>query len=542
MKTKKHIILFICFLIVSNLFSQNLNLIWKKQIGNISFDGFGEDFFQIDSSNNIIITGFLTNTQIDTFQINGPFVAKYSPIGDLLWLSLPDTSFNFYPKFLKIASDNSIFILSYPMVSNMYSSKIKLVKLNNQSGHIEWEKEFVIALPDLGTDPAQFKAFEIDKNNNLHFAVNLYSYIVLPNNDSIVQDSFNKKYYIFKFDSNGTFINFFRSFETTTIYDLKIDDNENNYHFTAAPLPFNRRIIKYNKDYNQMLHVKDFNLYYNRFHLCNNKNIYTSIIGNDTLFDTNQTENITNNNLFFNKYDSYFELEWIKKLKGFNECPNPNIPSLFMCNTEFSCVKTKTFENDVYVYGLFKYKFSINNEFYYTNDSSKYSYFITKFEKNGNYYWTEVFQSLENIPSDCVFSMMDLQILENGELLCGLMFKTKVLVGDSLYTSHGNDDILLMRLQETGAGLKPLQENKFFSFEVNPNPASGFTNISVDSDNDIDFLLQLYDISGRCVISETHSNSKKNISLNISHLRSGLYFIKLQTDKSVAVRKLIIKY
>jgi len=277
------------------------------------------------------------------------------------------------------------------------------------------------------------------------------------------------------------------------------------------------------------------------FNLSNDKNIYTTKIGNDALFDTTQTDSITNNNLFLAKIDNALEIEWINKFKGYRECPLPNNPNIFKCITHFYCVKTITYNDYVYIYGTFKHKFKIENNIYFTTDSSKYSYFITKLDKNGNYVWTEIFESLETTAvADCPFSIMDLKILENGNLICGLMFKTQIKIGDSLYISAGDNDIILMNLQETGVGLKPLQQNKAFSFELYPNPANARITIIPSPAFNKSFSVQIFDITGRCLINENYINAEQTINLDISKLKQGMYLVKFQSDNQSGVKKLMV--
>jgi len=241
--------------------AQHLEAVWVKQIGDVGYDGFGENFIQFNN-NNIVIAGLLTNTQIDSLLINGPFVANYSPAGNLVWLSLPDTSYNFYPKFFRINQNNEVYILSYS--TGGFQLKNTLVKLNS-FGEKLWSKVFSSAAQDWGTGGTQYLDFNIF-DDSLYLAMNLYNHIVLPNNDTIKQESgFNRKYYVFKFDGDCNLKSYFRSFETTILLSFDIDNNRDTYHYTNAPNPNKTRLIKYDKNYNQMLNVKDFSLEFDNF-------------------------------------------------------------------------------------------------------------------------------------------------------------------------------------------------------------------------------------------------------------------------------------
>ncbi len=138
------------------------------------------------------------------------------------------------------------------------------------------------------------------------------------------------------------------------------------------------------------------------------------------------------------------------------------------------------------------------------------------------------------------FNTIEVKVLPDGSLVCGLMYKSEVQVEDSLYTSQGGGGILLMRLQETGTGLKPVQQNKSFSFEVYPNPAHNSVQVNINLENNNELLLQIFDITGRCVLNVNHKNSKQTIILDISKLKAGLYFIKVSAVNQLGVKKLVV--
>jgi len=540
---KKIIILLnICIFNLTCINAQHLLPVWVHHFGDTSYNLFGENFIQIDNNNDIVITGFLTDSQIDTFNINGLFIAKYNENGNLLWLSLPDTASNFTPNFLKISPDNSIYVLTFPKGIGSGRIEKSLIKLNNQTGNTEWHKKFILAYPFWATDRVQFRAFEIDKNNHLHFAVNLYHSIVLPNNDTIFHpDIFNKKYFVLTFNDTLDLLNTFLSFENTKIYDLKIDNDENMYHLSFLYYNNLRRLLKYDKNYNHLLNVRDFPYEFYSFHLSANDHIYTSFIGNDTLFPFNQTDSITNNNLFFTKIKTPFEIEWTKKFKGFNECTHPFNPGLFVCNTAFSCIKSITHNNHIYVYGLFKHKFGIENDTFITTDSSKYSFFISKFDESGNYYWTEIFQSKEVGDPDCYFNLIDLKVLYDGTLLFGIMFQTEVQIGDSLYQSRGSLDILLMRLEETGVGIAPVAANDDWGFRVYPNPAQNEITLQFNSGFQTqELFIEIFDITGRQVLNRHYQNPSQTMGMDISMLGKGMYFIRAHTGTNSKVEKILV--
>ncbi|MDD4218509.1 MAG: MBG domain-containing protein, partial [Bacteroidales bacterium] len=77
------------------------------------------------------------------------------------------------------------------------------------------------------------------------------------------------------------------------------------------------------------------------------------------------------------------------------------------------------------------------------------------------------------------------------------------------------------------------------SIEVYPNPAKDFVNIVVQ-ENTLFGYLKVYDITGKIVIQQ--SLNDLTTSLDISNLKSGVYFIALKTDKTSAeIRVKLVK-
>ena len=434
--------------------------------------------------------------------------------------------------------NNNVYVFS-SIDYNLDFITYALIKLNS-NGEKQWVKTFKYKnsgyFPE--TEMLSLKIRELEKIY-LAWYLDMF-YLVLPSGDTLHA---NNKYHILEFDTNGSLTGNFTPIEQCVLNDYQIDENNNNYHLTVKPyLNFGTRLIKYNYNYSQMLQVADFQHWYNNIFFDNENSIYTSTISNDTAYGVGYLDTLTDNNLFIVKHNDDFEQEWVKKFKGYRECPLPQFPSILRCLTDFGKVKIISHNNDIYVYGVFKYKFSIEGSSFYTPDSSKISYFISKFDKQGNYFWTEIFESYEE--TDILnYSTFDLKILDDGSLICFLIFKSEVQICDSLYVCNGSVSSLFMRLQETNVGLKPFPENKSFTFEVFPNPATDMLNIEINNiDLEIQNQLKIYNFLGTVVLETNVAINKDNnsFSLNIKHLTSGLYFISIENKLEKFVKKVLI--
>jgi hypothetical protein len=71
---------------------------------------------------------------------------------------------------------------------------------------------------------------------------------------------------------------------------------------------------------------------------------------------------------------------------------------------------------------------------------------------------------------------------------------------------------------------------------VSPNPASGAVYVKASTDME---LLELFDVQGRLLqVSHPGASSYK---LDVSSRQAGIYFIRLETAKGIAIEKVIIK-
>lgn len=109
-----------------------------------------------------------------------------------------------------------------------------------------------------------------------------------------------------------------------------------------------------------------------------------------------------------------------------------------------------------------------------------------------------------------------------------------------------NDQIGIMRsmLQTSRAGIATRiiptglsQNNGAISlFEVYPNPANGVVNVKVESPSAV-YSLDVFNTVGEKVASQKN-NQAANAILNLNALPKGIYFVRLSTNGSTAVKKI----
>jgi len=77
------------------------------------------------------------------------------------------------------------------------------------------------------------------------------------------------------------------------------------------------------------------------------------------------------------------------------------------------------------------------------------------------------------------------------------------------------------------------------AFKVFPNPASGRITVDVGNTFSSPSQLQLFDISGREILSQ--SISSKRTSLDVSAFEHGIYFIKISDNKNLSTKKIVLQ-
>ena len=82
--------------------------------------------------------------------------------------------------------------------------------------------------------------------------------------------------------------------------------------------------------------------------------------------------------------------------------------------------------------------------------------------------------------------------------------------------------------------------NSDFRISLNPNPAKDFVQIS-SSKPLVNPRLEIITTSGDVIMKETKFGSFNAISLNVHEIKSGLYFLKIETLHGSVVKKMVLQ-
>jgi len=77
------------------------------------------------------------------------------------------------------------------------------------------------------------------------------------------------------------------------------------------------------------------------------------------------------------------------------------------------------------------------------------------------------------------------------------------------------------------------------SLKVYPNPVLRNGNLNVEFSLNTTAKFDIYNVTGKLIINDKMDNLKSK-SFNVSSLKGGVYFLKIQTDNSVITKKFVI--
>ena len=110
-----------------------------------------------------------------------------------------------------------------------------------------------------------------------------------------------------------------------------------------------------------------------------------------------------------------------------------------------------------------------------------------------------------------------------------------ILVTANQRTSNDSTDFSINIFDPT-VDINELEDN---SINICPNPVNDFVTISLKPEKPIKFFVEITDLNGK-IIKRIYTD-RQIISINTSTYSSGLYFIKIKTDKKTIVRKFIVE-
>jgi predicted acyl esterase len=132
------------------------------------------------------------------------------------------------------------------------------------------------------------------------------------------------------------------------------------------------------------------------------------------------------------------------------------------------------------------------------------------------------------------YPRFDCNLNNGGQMLVG---GDSLIATNKVYMNSVNASSIQLYLVDFSGSVKNNQPEQS-SFEIYPNPAKDFLNISCK--NESDYLVEISDITGKILISENYNITKSGNKISIANLAAGNYIIRISDNNSSYSKKLII--
>ncbi len=174
-------------------------------------------------------------------------------------------------------------------------------------------------------------------------------------------------------------------------------------------------------------------------------------------------------------------------------------------------------------------------------DSSAVSYkgFLMKLNSNGDSLWSHFYAGRNIFEQHSQFN--DLVLTDDGGILTGgfwnppymnYMQGAWLVKTDSMGNAPG---MFTVGIEEGELIIKNVE------LKIFPNPTSDNLNLLMQENPKDDLQLEIYNISGQLVMQQQLPAFEKEHRVNVQHLQSGVYLVKLVSDSQVVYSNKIIK-
>ncbi len=308
--------------------------------------------------------------------------------------------------------------------------------------------------------------------------------------------------------NNGTF-----NFDRIGIYQGSFTNN-GTANFDA--LIYNLDIIK---NYGNILQVDSFYTsgYYTNYA---NSVIESDSIYNYGIFINEGTVSVTE---MFN--DSSYTNNGVF---NFNRYYNNNY---FINNDTINSTLDAT--NAGYWYNAYGAVINLDNNF--TNGNTSNAYHTAVFVNNGDFFIGNSWHNADTTKG----TQTGRFVVQNGSYNSGVMignfdFCDQTPIVSSAPFIDYNTGTVDANITYCAVGIK---NNISYKIKIFPNPALDIINIKTNYN--LYKKIDIYNILGKKVLSKTVNKNNNIYKLNIKQLKKGIYFIKIQTGKSIIIKKII---
>ncbi len=501
-----------------------------------------------DASGNIYVSGYFTSNTVtigaftlqnEGLSFNDGFLAKYDPLGNVLWAQRFGGTSNDRGTSVTTDKDGNVYLTGYfysPTIAFGTDTlknagnvgDIFIVKFDS-SGKILWAKrEGAVALEIP-------HSIHVDSNNNILVTGRFSSNSITFGSTTLLQAG-SMDVFLVKYNSKGELLwakgagggSNDEGYHVTTdasgnIYVAGYFTQPSNFgtiKLTSAGIA-DMFLAKYDPAGN-VLWAKNAggkgddratglktdaagNCYLTGFYTNDSISFGQIVLPNDSL-----------DNSFIARYDTNGNVIWAKSIGG--DCEAKDLA---------------LFDNNIYVSGQFNADtLKYGSSTLIVNGTT--DFFLLNCDINGNAKWA-IKQTADGKSGESAVSVATDNI--GNVIITGFFSSEPLTFGSTGLNSERGFNMFTAKLGSGTTGISDVVADAS-GFSVYPNPGSGIFTLKTDG---IIHSIDIYSISGGKVFSQTNINQSLYTKVNLSALTSGIYLIKANIEGKQYSRKLIIQ-
>lgn len=548
LKRRLYAISICCFLLSLNIYAQIPELNWVQTSGGAYIDR--SDDIAVDMNGNVFISGqYFPSTVIgnDTLiyesNLKSNFIAKYDNLGNFKWAKRIGASTSDFPNHLKVDKSGSSYVVGTFSGEQDFGGIRLISKSTSNTSHdifiarysplskLLWVHQ--IQQVDNGFGPYSYE-HNIDEEGNCYVTGSFTGEISFGN--FTLKNQSGVSAFLAKYDTYGKFL-WAKQIVSKQCYILSVAVTVNGSCYLTGKFQGELAIannILTAKGEEDFFVAKMNNMGDPIWIRQGSGSVHTAALAlgidpDDNCYvvgrfkgvlkiDEREIDSNNEREMFLAKYKDSGDLEWIRTVKTHDE-PDLN----FHINVDT--------EGSSYIFGTFFGK-AIFDDFTLIDENNA-NIFIAKFNKNGNFIRADKIVAENSTTDGHIANVAGFAMDSYGNsYITGYFYGKNNLNGKPL-TSKGDADIYIAKYDNT---IVPTIDSNLSELGIYPSPTNDLITIAGTK---VISSITLHDIGSRLVLFK--SPGVASTHLDVQHLNSGLYFLKIEFIDGTFVLKKIVK-
>ena len=539
---------------ILNCSAQAPNWLWAEKAGGISSD-FGKCITS-DGNGNVYMTGKFASPTIsfgsytlinNSLNNDDIFIVKYDASGNVQWARSAGGNYEECGSGISVDADGNIYVTGYFSSLSINFDSFTLtnpglrycvfVVKYDASGNVLWANS-----AGEGTGYDEGKSIATDDFGNIYLTGWFQSPTITFGSCTLTNVASGYDIFVVKYRSTGDVLWAKSAGGSSTVganYDLSneitVDDNGNSFvtgTFNSPTITFGSYVLT---------NASGFDIFVVKYDASGNalwaknsegtggdegKSIKADASGNCYITGcfysptiTFGSYTLTNNSnsyydIFVVKYDALGNVLWAKRTGGTYSDQATSI--------------TLDANNNSYITGFFYSMTFTFGSCILTKTDADEDIFVLKYDASGNEVWAKSVGGEE--PEEGYSITAD---ASGNCYVTGYFISGTIIFGNDTLTSAGGYNIFVAKLGTDSTSSTSELNEQLIKVTIFPNPARDELTVEGFQKTEIEIL----NIHGQLIKSTTAT--KEYTTIDISDLSDGIYFIKVNTDKGIAVKKFI---